>query len=322
MRVESLSNWIKKSLPIALDYRKNRAGNKRKSSIINTYPPFPNEMVLFGPAGIPLSCKGRTLKDGIRLIRDLELDAIEIQLLRGVEIKEDVAEIRGLAKDLDIRLSIHAPYYTSLVSSNQALAKRSMNNILATGLLADELGANVVVAHPGFYEGVERVDEALKIATSNVVRLKMLWDERGVKAAIGLELSGKRNVFGTLDEIITVCKKVEGVVPVINFAHLHARTGGSLRAKDDFGAVLGRVENELPIKEFYTHFTGVYYEDEDELYHVPIKKGDLRFEPLAECILEKGYDVTVISESPILEHDAVYMRILTERVARAKGIND
>ena len=49
--------------------------------------------VRFGPAGIPLSCKGRTLKDGLEDIYALELNAMEIQLVRGVGQKIDNGEV-------------------------------------------------------------------------------------------------------------------------------------------------------------------------------------------------------------------------------------
>ena len=39
-------------------------------------------MIRFGPAGIPLSCKGRTLKDGIEDVHNLGLTAMEIQMVR------------------------------------------------------------------------------------------------------------------------------------------------------------------------------------------------------------------------------------------------
>src|SRR5438309_4922953 len=48
--------------------------------------------------------------------------------------------------------------------------------------------------------------------------------------------------------------------------------------------------------------------------YTPIKKGDLRFEPLAECLLDDDYDLTIVSSSPLLEHDAMYMKVILERV--------
>ena len=45
-------------------------------------------------------------------------------------------------------------------------------------------------------------------------------------------------------------------------------------------------------------------------------KSDLNFEPLAEFLVEEGdwLDVTIISDSPLLEHDAMYMKLIMERV--------
>ena len=35
--------------------------------------------------------------------------------------------------------------------------------------------------------------------------------------------------------------------------------------------------------------------------------------PLIEVILDNNYNVTLISESPLLEHDAVYIRLQVEK---------
>ena len=70
-------------------------------------------MIRFGPAGIPLSCKGRTIRDGIEDIHALGLHCMEIQLVRGKYVDEldDFEELGGIAQSLDIHMAIHAPYY-------------------------------------------------------------------------------------------------------------------------------------------------------------------------------------------------------------------
>ena len=41
----------------------------------------------------------------------------------------------------------------------------------------------------------------------------------------------------------------------------------------------------------------------------------MRFDPLADCILDnKDYKIIIISGSPLLEHDAMYMKVILERV--------
>ena len=45
------------------------------------------------------------------------------------------------------------------------------------------------------------------------------------------------------------------------------------------------------------------------LHYTQIKKSDLKFEPFAEFLAEEGdwLDITIISDSPLLEHAAMYM---------------
>jgi deoxyribonuclease-4 len=64
----------------------------------------------------------------------------------------------------------------------------------------------------------------------------------------------------------------------------------------------------------HTIFAGVEYEKKKKKRLTPIKKGDLKFEPLAEALCDLKPEATVISASPLLEHDAMYMRIINERV--------
>ena len=64
--------------------------------------------------------------------------------------------------------------------------------------------------------------------------------------------------------------------------------------------------------------SGVEHSEGNEQRLTPIKKGDLKFETLADCIVESKPDMTIISSSPLLEHDAMYMRIIHERCLSRK----
>jgi len=43
------------------------------------------------------------------------------------------------------------------------------------------------------------------------------------------------------------------------------------------------------------------------------KEGNLKFEPLADAIADFDDEITIISFSPLLEHDALYMKVIFER---------
>lgn len=331
-------------------------------------------MIRFGPAGIPLSCKGRTLKDGIEDVHNLSLSALEIQMVRSgtyprapddeevgmtirditedfvVEAVRDEAPIddpnepieedddllfmpspvaktfgslRGLghmAKRMDVNLSIHTPYYMDLGGGeDDDLTFDCMESIRHAAIILNELDGDIVVTSLGIYEeGRDRqtVDENIYSAVGSIVDW---WDGVGLKPRLGIEITGHQDVFGSIEQILDLCQDIGGpLVPVINFPHHHSRTGGSLMEAEDFLNLMEQVEPYCK-GPMHTEFAGVEYQDHDEKRTTPIKKGDLRFEPLAEALSEDRPECTIISTSPLLEHDAMYMKIIQERILAKKA---
>lgn len=270
-------------------------------------------MIRIGPAGIPLSCKGRTNKDGIIYThRNLDLNAIEIQFVRGLYVMsdEEAQIIREYSEENDMEVHVHAPYYVNLAGDSEEI-EMSFEKILRSAQMANNIGAKTVVIHPGFYGGNSE-KKTLKMIIKNSKKITGMIKKEKLKLKIGIETMGKQKVFGTLDEIIEVCKSVKGVIPVIDLAHIHARGNGCLKERKDFEEIFEKLK-PLRLKHYLIHVTGVLYENGNELYHLPIKKGDMPIAPLVEIILDNNYNVTLISESPLLEHDAVYIRLQVEK---------
>ena len=165
--------------------------------------------------------------------------------------------------------------------------------------------------HPGFY-GDNSEKKALKLIVKHSKKLTSMLKKEKIKAKIGIETMGKQKVFGTLDEIIEICKNVKGIIPVIDLAHIHARENGSLKKREDYERIFEKL-NQLRLKHYLINITGVLYENGNDFYHLPIKRGDMPIAPLIEIILDNNYNVTLISESPLLEHDAVYIRLQVEK---------
>ncbi len=327
-------------------------------------------MIRFGPSGIPLSCKGRTLRDGIEDIHNLGLTAMEVQLVRvnlneryagdediGLtprdipgelvvqigrrEDRKDVflsnlnekitkgdvlyslasgvardyrelQELGTLARELDIELSLHTPYYMDLADAD-GLAAKSMQSVMWAGMLAESMGATMVITHLGMFGEVDH-KVAVDAIQKNLRTLRDWYKKAKIHPRLGIEASGRQEVVGSLDEILKLAKNVKGIAPVLNFAHVHARGFGLFKRPEDFDDVLSKVEEVSEDGHLHTHFSGVEHADGNELRYTPIKKGDLRFEPLAECLLDEDYDLTIVSSSPLLEHDAMYMKVILERV--------
>jgi deoxyribonuclease-4 len=337
--------------------------------VLGGFPEGVRGVIRFGPSGIPLSCKGRTLRDGIEDVHNLGLTAMEVQLVRvnlneryaadedigrtprdipgelvvqvgrkedrketlisslGVTIEKgdvlyslasgicddymELSALGELAKELDIELSLHTPYYMDLADVD-GLARKSLDSIRWGGLLADAMDASTVVTHLGMFGELESKEALARIAKS-LRTLRDAFKRAKVRSRLGIEASGRQEVVGSLEEILSLAKTVTGIVPVVNFAHVHARGYGSLKRPEDFAEVLSKVKR-LSAGRIHAHFSGVEHAEGNELRYTPIKKGDLRFEPLAECLLNGDYDMTLVSSSPLLEHDAMYMKVILERV--------
>ena len=112
-----------------------------------------------------------------------------------------------------------------------------------------------------------------------------------------------------------VVNHVEGTIPVLNLAHIHARGHGRLRTSEDYGELFDQVRETIGTKEFYCHFSG-RTPNGNAMHYTQIKKSDLNFEPLAEFIIEEGawLDMTLISDSPCLS----MMMYMVQNIDRAR----
>jgi deoxyribonuclease IV len=274
--------------------------------------------IRIGPGGIPLSCKGRTIKDGVIYTRNLELDAIQVQFVRGIRTTEEEAlEVGRVAREANVEVHVHAPYYTN-IAGDEPNKESAFDKIISAGALADAMGARTLAIHAGLYDDAGPQVTLEKIV-EGLAEILDTFKEDGINVRLGLEVAGKQALFGSLDEVIEVCRRVPGVVPILDFAHIHARTNGGLQTPEDFARVFDQVR-EFNLEHYLIHFTGVLYENGSERHHIPIKKGDLRFEPLVETILDRDLNVTIVSHSPILEHDAMYMKIVLDRVKERREL--
>jgi deoxyribonuclease-4 len=270
-------------------------------------------MIRIGQAGIPLSCKGRTNKDGIVYThKNLDLNTIEIQFVRGLYIlsDEEAQFIKDYAQKNDIEIHVHAPYYLNLAGDKEEVTM-SFEKILKSAKMADSIGSKTIIIHPGFY-GDNSQKKTMKLVVKNSKKIVSMLKKEKLKTKLAMETMGKQKVFGSLDEIIDVCESVKDVVPVLDLGHIHARGNGCLKEREDFEAIFDKLK-PLRLRHYLMHITGVLYENGNELYHLPIKKGDMPLAPLIDIILDRKLNVTFISESPLLEHDAVYIRLQVEK---------
>ncbi|MDH5807260.1 MAG: TIM barrel protein [Candidatus Methanomethylicaceae archaeon] len=278
----------------------------------------------FGPAGIPPSFKEMkaTLFDIPKLLKEEGLDAFEYQAVRWGEkpqIKQKDAEIFGIkARENDVVLSIHASYFINFCG-NEEVKKASRRRLIACAIASEWMKASPIVFHTGYYgeRNPKEVFEECKNELKSIIEeIKSL----GISSKLGPETMGKPSQFGSLEEIISLCEEIDGLQPVIDWAHLHARDLGRFKTKEDFRNVIITIENRLGseyLKNLHFHFTKIEFTKKGEKCHHTLDEEDYGpdFELLAEVILEFNLTPVIISESPILDIDAIKMKnILMKKI--------
>ena len=270
-------------------------------------------MIRFGPAGIPNGTPGKAgTAEGIAYCRELGLGAMEVEFVHGVKMGEPAARAAGeVARKSDVHLSCHAPYYINCCAKEELKLSGSVRHIVETAQAAYWLGATPIVIHPGFYMG-RSVAECRKLVVSTFQRCMDEMEKRKISGVqLGAELTGKKSAYGNLDEIIDLSSEFgfKQVVPVIDFAHYHAREA-RLNTQEDYAGILARVEKQLgsaATKSFHCHFSGIERIEAGEKNHLPISSLSPPFEPLARAWLENGWEGKAICESPFIEKDALAM---------------
>lgn len=266
--------------------------------------------VRFGPAGNPPGYRGQT-PEVCNYIRGRGLEAYEYQATYGVRIsKQSALKLRDNSKENNILVSMHAPYYINLSSPKEDVVERSIQRLVQSARAAQWMGAYRIVFHPGFY--TEFVpEEAMKKFHLAVNDLTEQLDSLGVSDyTFAPETTGKKSQLGSLEEIIEICRSHENFAPTVDFAHLHARSGGKVKNKDDYGEIFTKLEDELGLKSLHSHFTHIEFTDKGERRH-HILSDDCYgppLEPLLLEIIERGWDVTLICETPLLDEDALLMQ--------------
>jgi deoxyribonuclease-4 len=121
---------------------------------------------------------------------------------------------------------------------------------------------------------------------------------------------GKPSQFGTIDEIIRLCRELDGVGICMDFAHWHARTGQA-NSYAEFSAILEQIKGGLgdqSLKNMHIHVSGIAYAQKGEKKHLDLPDSDLNYIALLRALKDYGVEGLVICESPSLEGDALLLQ--------------
>ena len=243
----------------------------------------------------------------------LGLDAMELEFGHGVKRGDDRAgAVKAVAVQHNVVLTAHAPYYINLNSREAEKQKASIERIVSTAHIAHLCGGYSIVFHPAYYHEMspKLVYGAVKRGIAKV--LERIDPQKGQEGGVWIrpETMGRPTQFGTLDEVLSLSEELDGVLPCIDFAHLHAREG-KLNTYGEFCSVLEKVENSLgsaALKEMHCHVQGIEYTQKGEKRHLNLEESDFNYRELLRAFVEFDIAGVVICESPSIEGDALLLK--------------
>ena len=269
--------------------------------------------IAFGTVGSPRSTppKPGGSVGAIQQIAALGLRALELGWVQAVRVTERTCEeIHAASLDAGVAISVHAPYYINLNATDEEWpkSKKRLLDAASYGALA---GATDIIFHPGAYLGQDPKD-ALAVAIARLGECREELDSRGIHVTLRPETMGKQGSLGTLDETISMSLAVKGVLPCIDFAHLHARTGnGSMNSKAEWKQTLSTYADRLgpeALNRLHIHLSGIEYGPRGEKNHLTFAEADLDWRAILETLFEMNCSGRILCESPIMEEDALVLQ--------------
>ena len=263
-------------------------------------------MPKFGPAGNSESFSKMGYKNSIDVpeyIVKMGLDCYEYQCGRGVNIGEEKARLLGeKAAKAGITLSLHAPYYISMSSTEGEKRDNSVNYILASARAVNAMGGDRIVVHTGSCGKISRSD-ALDLALDTMRKAIAALDGEGLSNIhICPETMGKVNQLGTLEEVLELCLLDERLIPCIDFGHLNARDMGLLKSFADYENIFLKIKDKLGmdrLKSFHSHFSKIEYTTGGEKRHLTFEDTVYGpdYQPIMELTCKYGCNPVFICES-------------------------
>ena len=280
--------------------------------------------IRFGTVGAPQGTPKSGTPAAIEYARALGFDHLELAWVQSVRISDEAcAVINEAHTKYHISLSVHAPYYINLNSQTAELMARSDERLLNAARRGALAGAIDIIFHPGSYheQPPEKVYERAK---QQLLEITGKLHEEGCTAILRPETMGKTAMFGSLDEVIQLSRDIPGVLPCLDFAHLHARTGnGTFNTYDEFMAALKAVEKGLGrygLEHLHIHLSGIEYNAKGERHHLPLNEADINYKMLLQALIDCDARGVIAAEAPEPFHvaDALTMQATYRRLLAIK----
>jgi deoxyribonuclease-4 len=267
----------------------------------------------FGTVGSPTSTpkKPGGSIGAVEQIHCLDLDALELGWVQSVRVNESTClSIQQAAKKNQVHLSVHAPYFINLNGDEEEWPK-SRKRLMDAAFYGNLAGATDIIFHPGSYF-TKSPEDVLPIAINRLAQCVKDLKEQGNHVILRPETMGKTAMLGSLVDTLKMSQEIDGVLPCLDFAHLHARPGdGSINSESEFQEILDIYRYYLgtdSLQRLHIHLSGIAYGLKGEKSHLPLRESDFNLTDLFSTLYKSNCAGRILCESPILEEDAIYMK--------------
>lgn len=277
----------------------------------------------FGTVGSPT---GTPKKPGgsvgaIGFSKSIGLTALELGWVQSVRVTEATcAAIKAASQEHGVAISVHAPYFINLNATDDEWPK-SRKRLMDAAHYGNLAGATDIVFHPGSYFG-NPPEDVLKIAIPRLMECVAELRKAGNPVTLRPETMGKSAMLGSFEDALAMSRAIEGVLPCLDFAHLHARPGdGSMNSSDEWSRLLEAYAAALgkpALRHLHIHLSGIEYGPKGEKNHLELKDADLDLKALFRALFEHGCAGRILCESPIMEEDALKMKRSWSRISGEK----
>ena len=261
----------------------------------------------FLTAGMPRRTKG-SYKEAFDVLNDMNLDGMELEFVHGVRISDTSKDIIKNNSD-KLLFTAHAPVYINLNSKEEEKIDASVQRIIETLQVANDVNAYSITFHAAFYMGKPK-EEVYNQVRNQIQRIENALGSSN-NVWIRPETTGKATQWGDFEEIISLSKEFEKVLPCIDFSHIHARTGGEYNTYDEFAHILDRIGKELGVEaleNFHAHLAGIEYTQKGERHHLNLEESDMNYKDLLKAFKDFGIKGAVVCESPNIEDDTMLIK--------------
>jgi sugar phosphate isomerase/epimerase len=231
----------------------------------------------------------------VELAQELELGGVELRADPGIAhphelSRADRQRLREFGKN-GLQLSLHMPIHgVNLTWPVQSVAASSLGELLRTLDLAGEIGADVVVIHPGrlpeeylpFPEWWEKSRDLLRFSLALLIPHA---EKAGIRLALeNLGRGRDRGLVETAEEHIALLSEFPSLWACFDLGHLHT-LGGSPR-------------DYIPLVAQRLLHVHLHDNRGDWDAHLPLGEGTAPWRETLEILEETGFSGRVILEIP------------------------